>query len=424
VTGDVDAQVPRRTLQLLADPAFGGLFWGKLLSVAGVWIHSVVAAVLVFDVTHSAAAVGLVGVAQYGPQLAFAPLSGALTDRGHIRSQLVLGRLLCTIGSGTLGMWLALFGADSGWATASVIFLTSLIVGLGFVAGGPAQQSIVPQLVTVDELPAAMVLNTAPAVLGRNGGPVLGAVALAAWGPAAAFAAAAAAHLVFTAILFVIRLPKQELVTRTAEHSFGHAMRHVISDRPLLLLLIAGTASAVASEPTITLMPSIADQLHGGRDILTALSIAFGVGSTVGFATTALFARHTSQAITVAAGLTLLMGGCLLAAVTTSLPTDEISFAAIGWGFGWTMTATTTLIQQRTPHRLRGRIMAMWLIGFVGGRPLASALLGGLADVGSASLAFGVLAALLAAVALLCRPASLVARSPAPEHTTIYSRHS
>ncbi|MCU1614613.1 MAG: major facilitator superfamily transporter [Frankiales bacterium] len=409
-------RAPRTTVQLLVDPAFGGLFWGKICSVVGVWIHSVVAAVLTYDVTHSAAAVGLVGVAQYGPQLAFAPLSGALTDRGYVRSQLITGRLLCTIGSGALAVWLIVFGADSGWTTAWAVLVASLVVGLGFVAGGPAQQSVVPQLVEPEELPTAMVLNTAPNVLGRNGGPILGALVLAAWGSAAAFAVAAVTHLVFTAILTVIKLPKQARLTRRPEHSFTHALRHVVRDRPLLLLLIAGTASAVGSEPTITLMPAIADQLHGSDHIFTILSIAFGGGSTVAFASTAVVARRTSQSLVVAAGLVLLTAGSLLATVTVSLVTDSVAFAAVGWGFGWTMTATTTLIQQRTPHHLRGRVMAMWLIGFVGGRPLASALVGSLADVGSVALAFGVLTILMGAVVFACRPGRVGA---VPEQATL-----
>lgn len=397
----------RGTLRLLADPSFGGLFWGKLVSVVGVWIHSVVAAVVIFEVTHSATAVSLVSLVQYGPQIAFAPLSGALTDRGHIRSQLIVGRLLCTIGSGCLAAWIGFVGVDHGWTTAAAILVTSFVVGLGFVVGGPAQQAVVPQMVTPAELPTAMVLNTAPSVLGRNGGPVLGALLLAAFGSTSAFAIAAGTHLVFTGILCVIALPRNTRPPPHSDSSFRHALRYVRHNRSMSLLLLASTMSAVGSEPTITLTPLIAERLGGGAHDVAILSIAFGVGSTVGFATTAAFARLTSQVVTTSAGLMLLTIGSALAAVTQSRGPVIVAFAAVGWGFGWAMMASTTLIQQHVPSHLRGRVMAMWLMGFVGARPIAAAAVGVIADLASVTLAFATLAAALALVALKCRPAML-----------------
>ena len=57
-------------------------------------------------------------------------------------------------------------------------------------------------------------------------------------------------------------------------------------------------------------------------------------------------------------------------------------FALAGLGFGWAMTGLSTVVQERAPEELRGRIMALWLVGFVGSRPIAAALLGGTADAG------------------------------------------
>jgi MFS family permease len=397
--------VKRSSWGLLRDPTFGGLFAGKLCSVAGVYVHTVVAAVLVYQTTRSATAVALVGVVQYGPQLLLAPLSGALTDRGHVRSQLILGRLLCTIGSGSLAVWVTTQGVDEGWTTTSAILVASLVVGLGFVVGGPAQQSVVPQLVTPEELPAAMVLNTGPTIVGRNAGPVLGAVVLAAFGPAWAFAAAAASHLVLTAIFVLITIPPSMSVTDGAGYAFRHALRYVGEQPAILLMLVASTASAVGSEPTITLTPAVAVDRGGGAHLITLLTLAFGIGATGGFMTTSIVARRTTQGATVSGGLVLMAAGSLLAAVGQPAGVILVAFGAIGCGFGWTMTAASTLIQQRTPPHLRGRIMAMWLVGFVGARPVSSAAVGALADLGSVALAFIALSVILAGAAVLCSPA-------------------
>ena len=91
----VAALPPRGTVGLVLDRQFGVIFWGKLLSGIGVWIHAIVAAIVVFAATGSALWVGLVSVAQFIPQLFLSPLSGKWADRGNLAFQLVLGRLLC-----------------------------------------------------------------------------------------------------------------------------------------------------------------------------------------------------------------------------------------------------------------------------------------------------------------------------------------
>ncbi|MGB3230123.1 MAG: MFS transporter, partial [Mycobacterium sp.] len=88
-------------------------------------------------------------------------------------------------------------------------------------------------------------------------------------------------------------------------------------------------------------------------------------------------------------------------------------FALAGLGFGWAMTGLSTVVQERAPEELRGRIMALWLVGFLGSRPIAAALLGGTADVVSVQAAFAVAAALTLAVTLWCRPSNLTGPLPA-----------
>jgi MFS family permease len=82
-------------------------------------------------------------------------------------------------------------------------------------------------------------------------------------------------------------------------------------------------------------------------------------------------------------------------------------FAIAGLGFGWAMTGLATVVQERAPEVLRGRIMALWLVGFVGSRPIAAILLGGTADLISVQAAFAVAAALSAVVVVVCRPSRL-----------------
>src|SRR5690242_18498743 len=99
---------PRGAFRLMVEPALGTLFWGKLLTTFGVWTHSIVAAIVMFDATRSAFMVGLVGVAQFGLQIVLNPLSGKLADRGDPIRQLIVGRVVCGTGSGSLAAWTVL----------------------------------------------------------------------------------------------------------------------------------------------------------------------------------------------------------------------------------------------------------------------------------------------------------------------------
>lgn len=162
---------PRGALALMFDPVFGALFWGKMLSVVAVWTHSIIAAVVMYEATGSALMVGLVGVVQFGPQLILSPISGKWADTGNAGRQILLGRVLCMAGSGAVAIWLAAEPGLQGFSAALPVLLGSTLVGFGFVVGGPAMQSIVPDLIREGELSTAMALNSIPMTIGRILGP-------------------------------------------------------------------------------------------------------------------------------------------------------------------------------------------------------------------------------------------------------------
>ncbi len=90
-----------------------------------------------------------------------------------------------------------------------------------------------------------------------------------------------------------------------------------------------------------------------------------------------------------------------------------VGFAVAGLGFGWAMTGLSTVVQERAPDDLRGRIMALWLVGFLGSRPFAAAILGGAADAVSVQAAFVIAAASVLLIAVLARPSTLAGPMPA-----------
>ena len=121
---------------------------------------------------------------------------------------MLIGRVLWISGSALVAVWTFVWDDVVGWADGWPIAVASLIVGLGFVVGGAAQQSVIPRLLTEQELlPTAMTLNTVPMILERIGGPIIGPYVASHLGAWEAFAIAAGGHLVFMLVLLVISIP-------------------------------------------------------------------------------------------------------------------------------------------------------------------------------------------------------------------------
>jgi MFS family permease len=403
---------PRGALGLMFDPVFGTLFWGKMFAVVAVWTHGIVAAIVMYDATRSALMVGLVGVVQFGPQLILSPTSGKWADTGNPARQILLGRVLCVVGSGSAALWLFIDPGLQGMSAAIPVLSGSLLVGFGFVVGGPAMQSIVPNLIREGELSTAMALNSMPMTAGRIIGPAAGAYLAAHFGSAAGFAVSAGLHLVFAIFLVVVRFPSPPPRRSGADYRVRTAVKYVWRDRPLLLALIAVTTVGIASDPSITLTPSMADELGGGTRLVGILSAAFGIGAAVGMIALALMRGRTASSRVSSIGLFGMAAGCVVLTAATVPALAVFGFAIAGLGFGWAMTGLATVVQERAPQELRGRIMALWLVGFVGSRPIAAAVLGGTADLVSVQAAFAVAAVLCAVVTVLCRPTNLVGPLP------------
>lgn len=393
----------RGALGLLVDRQFGSLFWGKMFSVVGVWTHSLVAALVVFDATGSALMVGLVGVVQFGPQLLLSPLSGKWADRGDPARQILIGRALCALGSGSVAALLFCLKPTGAVQVTAAVLIGSLVVGIGFVVGGPAMQSIVPSLIRSGELPTAMALNSVPMTAGRIAGPVIGAFIAAHLGSAWAFAVSAALNFAFVVVLAAVSFPRPEPKASDQDFRVRAALRYVWHDRPLLFALIGVAAVGFASDPAITLAPSMAAEVGGGAQLVGQLSSAFGVGAALALAVLATLRGRLGSSTTATTGLLLLAIGSTVVAVAPGIVVTVIGFGTAGLGFGSAMTGLSTVVQERSPDELRGRVMALWMVGFVGSRPLAAAILGGSADAFSAHVAFGISALVVFATAALCR---------------------
>lgn len=396
-------QAARGSLRLLFDPVFGPFLAAKVLSTTGIWIYNIVAAILAFELSGSAFVVGMVSVAQFGPQLVLAPLTGAMADRGDRRLLLVVGKLLIAGASGGLAVWIWLVGVE-GLPGVWPVMAAAFVVGLGFVLVAPAQNALIPALVGPGELAPAIALNTVPPTIARAGGPAIGALVAATTGPAAAFTITAVTNLLFALVMFTLDVRRRADNGGGADRRIRVGVQHLRKDRRILPLLLGVAAIGIAADPVITLTPSLSASFGAGSRLVGLFASAFGVGAGAVFVVLTLLRRRLGLPRLGPAGLLILSFGMVATGISPTPTIAVISLAVAGSGMTLALTSLTTQLQEWVPDEVRGRVMALWSVAFVGSRPLAAAVNGAVADAATPAVAFLLVAVIAAAAAWRCRP--------------------
>lgn len=369
---------PRRAVQLLKTHLVFHFLIARIASSLGIWVFNVVSAVVVFDLSRSTLTVGMISVAQFGPQIIVTPFMGALADRLDRRRQAAWGYTLAALGSGVVAVT-PLLGGSWG-ASAGLVVFASFVVGLGLAVGAPAAQAIIPTLARPEELPVVVPLVTAPMTVSRAIGPGLGVVLLLHFGPAAAFGTAGL--LLFGAgVILVLSRPEISQRPSGEGSSVIDGFRYLREDRTTAVLLGSVIALGFGVDSIVTLSPAVADSMPGGGATLVAMiTTAFGVGAMIFILLSgALRARYGHERLA-SIGLWILGGGLSALAFATTHWLATLTALIAGAGMMSGMTSLSTQIQERVPDSYRGRVTGLWLVGFVGSRPLAAMLTGTLSD--------------------------------------------
>lgn len=369
----------RSVRELLVDPTFGRYFAGNLISNCGNWIQNVAAATAVFSITRSATLTGVVSGALWLGALVLQPYAGALSDRVDRRRMLLAGQSLALAAATVLAVWTGLVGVGGLPGPWPIIGVT-VVIGIGNAIAIPAMQALVPALVRPADLEQAIALNSVTFTLGRAIGPALAAGVLVLGGPRLGFIVNAATFLPLVVVLLVIR---QRDVERTGDTdgSVREVLRLVRDDRRLLVLLAATTAIGWTSDPINTLTPPMAD-LFGAGDALVGVFVGcFGGGaalhSLVLQRTRARFGQHRLGV----AGLAGFGGGIILFGLSPTPWLAAGSLALAGFAFLAGITSVTTRMQRGIAEDVRGRVMALWGVTFLGSRPVAALVNGATADL-------------------------------------------
>ncbi|HEU4629173.1 MAG TPA: MFS transporter [Gemmatimonadaceae bacterium] len=354
-------------------------FGGQSVSLVGTWITRIATSWLVYRLTGSALLLGVVGFCGQIPSLLLTPVTGVLVDRWNRHRILVVTQCCSLLQSAALAV-LTLTGVIS----VGHVLALQLLQGVINAFDTPARQAFVVQMVEDRaDLPNAIALNSSMVNGSRIIGPSVGGVLIAAVGEGWCFALDALSYVAVLASLLAMRVPRTAVprpATRLAEElrdGFRYVTGFVPVRTGLLLLALVSTMGM----PYTVLMPVMAtDVLHGGPHTLGFLMTASGLGALGG--AFYLASRHTVVGLgRVMMLATLAFGAALIVfASSRALWLSLAVLPVVGGGLMIETASTNTILQTLVEERLRGRVMAFYVMAFLGTAPLGSLLAGILAS--------------------------------------------
>jgi MFS family permease len=387
-------------------------FFGQLVSVAGTWMQTVAQSFVVLDLTHSGTQLGLTSAARFLPMFVFGPLGGVFADRMDRRrvlyvtqtlSGLLAGVFAVTVGTHSIRLW--------------IVYLLALALGFVNVFDNPARQSFISEMVSAEDLPNAVTLNSVAMNMARVLGAALGGVIAAAIGLALCFtfnALSFGAVLVSLAAMSSSELFPAERVSRQKKQ-VRQGLRYVRNTPELLIpLLMIAVVGTLAWEFQVSLPLMASKVFHGGAASYGVMASVMGGGAVVGGLISAARARPRARALCLAAigwGIAI-----LAAAVAPSMALELAALVFVGYGSITFNSLAKTTLQLAAKPEMRGRVMALWALAWLGSTPIGGPIVGWAGQAFGArwTLVIGGVATL--ACGILALPAlTRIDRRPAPD---------
>jgi MFS family permease len=332
---------------------------------------------LVYRLTGSALLLGLAGFANRIPIFLLSPIGGAIADR-YSRHRIVIATQVASMVLAAALAVLTLTHLVRIWHLMAIAALLGVVNAFDI----PGRQSLVVELVAREDLQNAIALNSSMFNGARVIGPAIAGVLVAAVGEGWCFFANAVSYIAVIIGLLLMRVPRTPNAVRPAS-VVAHVMegfQFVSRSRPILALLLLLGLISLMGTPYSVLMPIIADQtFHSGARGLGILMGASGVGALLG-------------ALILASRVSLRGYGRTIAFAAIGFGLSLIAFSAarsfwlgvalllpVGFAMMTQMAASNTLIQSMIPDGLRGRVMAVYSMMFMGMAPIGALLAGSLA---------------------------------------------
>jgi MFS family permease len=365
----------KRTLDSLTVPNYRRYFAGQLVSITGNWMQMVAEAWLVLKITGSGTAVGITAGLQFLPILLFGALGGVFVDRLDKRKLLLVTQTLMALPA------LALWGLTAGghievW----MVYVLVLARGTVLAIDNPARQAFVIELVGPDKVVNAVSLNSVLIHTGRMAGPALAAGTIALVGVATCFALNA---VTFAAMLVALAgMDPRALNTPDRARRLPGQVRAAVREVarrtelrvPLLMMAVIGTLSF----NFVVLLPLLAKfTWHGSATTYAALMVAMGVGSITGALVSGFRNRVTPRLLV---GSAALFGAAQLAAAAAPTQQVQMAILALTGAASVTFAAGVNSKLQLEAGVMRGRVMALYSVVFLGSTAVGGPIVGAIAE--------------------------------------------
>ena len=366
----------RRSVDSLSVPNYRRYFAGQIVSLSGNWMQMVAEIWLVLELTDSGVAVGMTTALQFLPILLFGAWGGLLADRFSKRRLLMVTQALMALPAVVLFAVTA-SGAVEVWMVFALVFVRGTVNAVD----NPTRQSFAIEMVGPDRVVNAVSLNSVLIHSARLVGPALAGILIATVGVEPCFALNA---LTFAAMIFALwgMDPAQLNAAPRAKHERGAiraGLRYVRRTPelavPLALMALVGTFGLNFQ----VILPLLARfSFEGGAGVYAALVAAMGAGSVIGALATGAHGRTDARLI---AGAALAFGVlALLAAAMPSLALEVPVVALLGASAVTFAAAINSSLQLSVEPQMRGRVMALYSVVFLGSTPIGGPLAGWLAE--------------------------------------------
>lgn len=372
-------------------------FAGLAVSNVGTWLQFTAMGLLVYRLTGRSTDLGITVALQFLPMLLLGAWAGAIADRVDKRVMAMVTQAALAGQAITLGV-LDL----AGLVTIPIVYVLSLVLGVANAFDNPARRGFVTELVEPDEIGNAVSLNTAVMTGSRIFGPALAALLVGPLGTGWLFTLNGVS---FTAILVSLTM-----IDTTARHPAPRsarggtpvrdALRYISSQPTMFAAFVTFTVVATFGFNYQVALPKLADERWGGDHWYGWMLTVVSVGSLCGALLTARLTTVSmrwftwSGALLGVSGIAVALAPNVVLAMAASIP--------LGLGGAGFVTGMNAITQQECPPEMRGRILALTAVAFLGSTPIGGPITGWVGDTVGAqwSLAYGALISLVTVVVL------------------------
>ncbi|WBO69310.1 MFS transporter [Streptomyces camelliae] len=359
-------------------------FLGQVVSNTGTWMQRIAQDWLVLSLTGSSAAVGITTALQFLPMLLFGLYGGVLVDRLPKRPTLLVTQASMAV-TGLALAALTLSGQVQVWH----VYLAAFAVGLATVVDNPARQSFVSEMVGPEQLQNAVSLNSANFQSARLIGPAVAGLMITGVGTGWAFLANGLSFAAPITGLLLMRARELHVVERTprGKGQLREGLQYV-AGRPELIwpIVLVGFIGTFGFNFPVWLTAYAQHIFHAGAGAYSLFNTLMAVGSLVG---ALLAARRGTARLRVLIAAAVAFGALeIVAALAPSYWLFALLMVPIGI-FGLTVNVTAnTAVQMATDPAMRGRVMALFMMVFMGGTPLGAPVVGWITDTYGARVGF------------------------------------